>query len=101
MFNKKMICLTDGNLIGIKFGEDIKTCIVGGQENLRERMENILLDFFGFENEDVLPKFIISTKSKGKYTFPFTWEKYMKAVNTMRESNFTVIDVKIHGRLMR
>lgn len=100
MYNKKIICIDDGRLIALKFCEETGLCVIGGQEASREMFINLLKDYFGF-TDDTLPKFRITTKTKGKYVFTTTWEEYIEAVNKMRNDNFTVRDVRTHGKLMR
>ena len=99
MYNKKIICIDDGRLVALKFSEETGLCVVGGQESARELLANLLKDYFGF-TEDTLPKFRVVTNTKGKYVFETTWDKYIEAVAAMRRDNFTVRDVKNHGKLM-
>lgn len=100
MFNKKILCLDDGRLIALKFCDEKQICVIGGQENMREAFEIVLKDYFGID-ENNLPQFRISTKGKGRYIFTCDWDKYKKAVEDLRKDNFTVRDVRTHGKLMR
>ena len=98
MIVKKIIYLESSQVLALKYNHEKQLCTIGGHKQVLNKINVLIKEYFNLKK---FPKLRVTTRNKYRYTFKYSWEKFINVIDKLENDEINIYDVENHGNIMR